>query len=148
MSTETIFYGAALAVLAAVIVGVVPAAKATGSQMQSRLKYAAAGGGGMRFGGGWTAVIVGQVAVTVVFVLSVVSIAMDFLANEYRGGTVAFPREKYLSARLVIDREPTETTLRDLARRLSSEADVRAVTYATAFPGMKHAEFFVEKTHQ
>ena len=113
LSAETILYGAALAVLAAVIVGVVPAAKATGSQMQSRLKYAAAGGGGMRFGGGWTVVIVGQVAVTVVFVLSVVAIAMDFLANEYRGGTVAFPREKYLSARLVVDREPTETTLRD-----------------------------------
>lgn len=147
LSPETVLYAAVLAVLAAVIVGVVPAAKATGPQMQSRLKAAAAGSG-LRFGGVWTAVIVGQVAITVVFMLSVVSIGWDFYANEYRGGEVAFARERYLSARLAgPDPERTarsEAAFVELQRRLSGEPGVRAVTSGTAFPGMQHSELFVE----
>ena len=43
-SPDTFLYAALLALLAAAIVGVVPALKATGPQMQARLKEAAAGG--------------------------------------------------------------------------------------------------------
>ena len=42
LAPETLLYAALLALLAAAIVGVVPALKATGPQMQSRLKSAGA----------------------------------------------------------------------------------------------------------
>jgi putative ABC transport system permease protein len=144
LSVETFLYAGLLALLAAVMVGVLPALKATGAQMQSRLKTAAAGGTSMKFGGAWTAVIVTQVAITVVFLLAVVSLGWNYYANEYRGGDVAFPREKYLSARLEPDREKATPILREFERRLNTEPGVVGVTHATAFPGMKHSEFFVE----
>ena len=57
-----------LAVVAALIVGVTPALKATGPRVQERLKQSTgATSGGLKFGGVWTGVIVTQVAVTVVF---------------------------------------------------------------------------------
>ena len=62
----TVLYAGALTLLAAVIAGVVPALKVTRG-MGTRLKQGTAGGGGARFGGVWTAVIVSQVAVTVAF---------------------------------------------------------------------------------
>jgi putative ABC transport system permease protein len=157
LAPETLLYAGALALVAAGLVGVVPALKATGPQMQARLKHAGNSGSSLRFGGVWTAVIVGQVALTVFFLSSVVSIASNLYAGRYGSVDVGFPREQYLSVRLELDRDVAasssddqtrvrrfQATYQDLARRLSSEPGVADVTYATAFPGMGHGEFFVE----
>jgi hypothetical protein len=66
LSVPTLVYTAMLMLLGAVIAGVLPALKVTRG-IGNRLKQASAGGGGMRFGGVWTAVIVAQVAVTTAF---------------------------------------------------------------------------------
>ena len=108
----------------------------------------------MKFGGVSTGVIVMQVSLTVMFLLGVVSLGWNYDTSEYRGGRVAFARERYLSARLQPDRETPDSspsdsarfnsTFLDLERRLRAEPGVVDVTYGNAFPGLKHSEFFVE----
>ena len=58
-------YACALAVFAALIIGVIPALKATGRQLQGRLREASSGISTITFGGIWTGVIVTQTAITV-----------------------------------------------------------------------------------
>jgi putative ABC transport system permease protein len=158
LAPETVFYAAALALLAAAIVGVVPGLKATGPEMQARLKHAAAGGSTMKFGGVWTGVIIGQVALTVIFLLSAVSLGWNLYASGYQGGGVTFAANQFLSARLEADRTAMDVAdadvarqrpsldvnYRELERRLLDEPGVTGVTYASAFPGMKHGEFILE----
>nr|MBA3638032.1 ABC transporter permease [Acidobacteriota bacterium] len=78
---ETILYALGLAVFSAVIVGVVPALKATGPHLQLRLRQGAVGGSSMKFGRLWTGVIVTQVAITVLFLAALVSLGW----TTYRG---------------------------------------------------------------
>jgi putative ABC transport system permease protein len=66
LSPATVLFALGLTVLGSAIAGVMPALKVTRG-MGSRLKQAAAGAGGLQFGGVWTAVIVVQVAITVAF---------------------------------------------------------------------------------
>jgi putative ABC transport system permease protein len=73
LSGETMLYAALLAVAAAALVGVVPALKATGVDMQARLKHATTGAASIAFGGMWTVVIVAQVALTVISLLCMVT---------------------------------------------------------------------------
>lgn len=57
LAWQTIAYGGMLAVFAALMVGVVPALKATGARIHDRLKQATgATSGSLKFGGVWTAV--------------------------------------------------------------------------------------------
>jgi putative ABC transport system permease protein len=158
LSLDTVLYSLALAAAAAAIVGIVPALKATSSRMQMRLKHAGATGSNMRFGGMWTGVIVGQVALTVLFLMTVVSLGW----NAYTGRTAPkqyqFPRHEYVSARVDFD-QPTVAAsqaqqadqherftraVRSLERELMSTPGVASVTFASAFPGERHGEFFVE----
>ena len=60
-----ILYAAALATFSALIIGVLPALKATGRPVQLGLQQFSARGAGMQLGGTWTALIVLQVAITV-----------------------------------------------------------------------------------
>ena len=159
LSTETFIYAGLLAFLAAALVGIVPALKATGPQMQARLKSAGAAGPGLRFGGVWTVVIVGQVAVTIVFLMSVVSIGWNAYAAPRAAGHYAFRAEDFLTLRLEMDREATpaantdagraafraqfSTAFQEMERRLELEAGVAAVTHTTRLPG-KGNVFFVE----
>ncbi|HEU0079237.1 MAG TPA: ABC transporter permease, partial [Longimicrobiaceae bacterium] len=68
LSPTAVLYAGGLTLLGAAIAGVVPARKITRG-LGTRLKQGTAGGGGVRFGGVWTAVIVTQVAFTVAFPL-------------------------------------------------------------------------------
>ncbi len=151
LAPETWLYAAVLAVIAAALVGVVPALKATGPGMQARLKTAGAAGPGMRFGGVWTVVIVGQVAVTVMFLLTVVSVGWNAVASPYASGNFAFRTDKYLTVRLEMDRDTPASvssdaaraedqtrvndTYMELERRLELEPAVAAVTHTTRLPG-------------
>ncbi|HEV2149220.1 MAG TPA: ABC transporter permease [Longimicrobiaceae bacterium] len=140
LSPAAVLYAGLLAVLGAVVAGVVPALKVTGRGLDARLRQATAGGGGLRLGGVWTAVIVAQVAVTVAFP------ATAFFARQYVAGIrsleVGFPAEEYLSARLEVDGEAPP--YRELERRLEAEPGVAGVTFASRLPRTHHPPRRVE----
>ncbi|HEV2735832.1 MAG TPA: FtsX-like permease family protein, partial [Longimicrobiaceae bacterium] len=148
LSPGTVAYVIGLAVLGAVIVGVVPGLKATGRRVQSRLGQR--GGAGMRMGGTWTALVVGQVAVAVAILPLTVSLAWNQI---FRYGITGpgFAAEEFLAARVGVDRETPPSgqaeayqkefagRLADrqleLVRRLEAEPGVSAVTLASHVPG-------------
>ena len=150
LAPTTILYASLLALLAAAIAGVVPALKATGPQMQGRLKEAA-GGGSMKFGGIWTVVIVGQVAVTVMFLASVLALASNLASESRATKAFTFNAREFLTLTLVTDREATQgaeaqaadavhrARLRaiydELDGRLTADPGISHVTYAETYPG-------------
>ncbi|MGH9383615.1 MAG: ABC transporter permease [Vicinamibacterales bacterium] len=162
LSLETLVYACVLAVVAALIIGVTPALKATGPRVQERLKHATgASSAGLKFGGVWTGVIVTQVAVTVIF-LAIVGM-LGWSAYISNGGERQrnFPVTEYVTVRLTLDRaaaatsadaEKAEaeyrnlfrTTYGELARRLAAEPGVAGMTYAMRLPGMNHQEMQIE----
>jgi putative ABC transport system permease protein len=158
---ETFLYAAALAVFAALIIGVTPALKATNAQVQDRLKQSTgATSGGLKFGGVWTGVIVTQVAVTVIF-LAVVGL-LGWSAYVTNGGDRDrnFSANEYVVVRLALERADFESvspdqadaayrnqlrsTYADLAQRLAADPSIAGVTYGTRLPGMNFREMFVE----
>jgi predicted permease len=147
-STETLLYVAVLVVLAALLVGGVPALKATGRHMQGRLKQAGAGAGTLQFGRLWTGVIVGQVAITVVFLLIVAGLGWEARDANRKFVHVTFPRSEYLTAGVempgAMPPERRSAVLRELARRIQSEPAVSGVTYAAELPGISAEQFWVE----
>jgi putative ABC transport system permease protein len=138
---SAILYAFGLAVFAALIVGVVPALKATGRQLQGRLREASSGTSTMKFGGIWTGVIVTQAAITVAFLSVIVALGWSGLRRQ-AGTDVVYARDQLLTARVTIDRGngapselPSVETLRAIAKRLEEEPGVASVGYATALPG-------------
>ncbi|MHB1326722.1 MAG: ABC transporter permease [Gemmatimonadales bacterium] len=146
LSVSTILYTLGLAVLGAVLIGVLPALRATGKQL-----YAAVAGGGSgsngQLGATWTFLIVTQVAVAV----AVLPLALT-KGKQLLDGAVndpGFPSEQYLGSRLTpqadarpIDERPTAARIDSLAAvrnqllsRLTDQADVRGATLAGAIPG-------------
>jgi len=146
-SSSTIAYGVALMTIGAAIIGVFPALKVTGRNLQDRLRHFSAGGGGYRFGGVWTAVIVAQVAVTMTLPAAAFFFHRWVVQTQSRDVGVA--AEAYLSARLVTDSSNALPTIDALRRQLSAEPDVTALAFADALPGMQHplVRFDVEGEH-
>ena len=161
LEPETFLYAAALAVCAALIVGVIPALKATNARVQDRLKQSTgATSGGLKFGGVWTGVIVTQIAVTVIF-LAVVGM-LGWSAYVTKGGDRSrnFPANQYVSLRLRLEpsdfdsvspdqfdaayRTRLRNTHAEFARRMSIEPAIAGATYGTHLPGMNFREMFVE----
>jgi putative ABC transport system permease protein len=151
LSPASVAYAAVLTLLAAVIAGVVPALKMTGGRLEGRLRQRGAGGGGPRFGGLWTAVIVTQVAVTVFFPIITFAVQRDM--SRIRTYEVGFAAERYLSARLEMDRESVATlgdtsraaflahvqaTYDQLEQRLLRDPAVAGVTFASNVPRRYH----------
>ncbi len=141
LSYPTMFYAVALAVFAALIVGVIPALKATGPQVQGRIRDAASGTSTMKFGGLWTAIIVTQTAITVIFLATVVSFSWTQLRKQW-GSDVTYARDQMLTAQIVVEQAntgraqpPNAETLQAIADRLSAEPGVAGVSYTTALPG-------------
>src|SRR5436189_1089383 len=109
--------------------------------MQSRLKDAGAAAT-MRFGRLWTGIIISQVAVTVVFLLSVVSLAWSIVTIERQYKDVAFRRGEYLTASFTPDadaipKDPAaiHRTRQKFLRRLMEAPSVASATYTTRLPG-------------
>ena len=148
LSLPTTLYAVALTVLAAAVAGIIPGLKVTRG-ISARLKQGTSGSG-LRFGGIWTAVIIAQVAVTVV-----VPAAIYFEQGElrriesYDGG---FKSEQYLSLRLEMlsERDGVDTTARYAAavsalyQRLLTEPGVSGVTFASHLPRLAHPESELE----
>jgi putative ABC transport system permease protein len=151
LSPGSVVYAVVLTVLAAAIAGVLPALKMTGTGLEGRLRERGAGGGGPRFGGLWTAVIVTQVAVTIFFPVITFYVQRDIA--RIRTSEVGFAAEQYLSTRLELDREATivsedtsraaflahvEATHQELEQRLLDEPAVAGVTFGSNVPRRYH----------
>lgn len=151
LSPETVLYAAGLAVLGAVISGVVPALKVTRG-LGARLRQGTAGAG-LRFGGVWTAVIVTQVAVTVAFP-AIVFVEQRELVR-IRSTDAGFPADEYVAAQLEAD-VPADSgaarvqatrfggALEELRRRVAAEPGVAGVTFVDRLPRMGHPEPRIE----
>jgi predicted permease len=142
LSGATVVYALGLAVLAALIVGVLPGLKATGRGLQGSLRDLG-GGTGARLGRTWTLLVVTQIAITVALLplagllaWQVVRMELSgpgFAAGEIVVGTVELDEE-------AADVEGAALTARARARqlalvgRLESEPGVSAVALSSRVP--------------
>ena len=153
LGMTTVVYAALLTVLGAAIAGFVPALKVTGRRgLDTHLRQSTAGGGGLRFGGIWTAVIVTQVAVTVAFPATAFFVRQAIV--DIQSMDPGFAADRYLSVRLEMDPEFARaadgvirasfpearfrTTANELTRRVLAEPGVAGVTFANAVPRTYH----------
>jgi predicted permease len=152
LSPRTVVYATALTVLSASIAGVIPGLKMTAGGMDSRLRSITSGGGGLRLGGVWTAIIVLQVAATVTFPVVGWFVRQD--AVRIREYEPRFDSEEYLTARLALNSTASAaspgggddlrtsrfaSTVRALEARLEADPAVAGVTMARSAPGTTHA---------
>jgi putative ABC transport system permease protein len=149
LSPTTIGYALALAVIGAVVAGVMPARKITRG-LGTRLRAGTAGGGGVSFGGVWTAVIVTQVALTVALPAVVLLVRSE--SNRIESYDAGFPTQEYLAVTLGVgeaaEEAPTSanagaharlaTTLDALRQWLEAEPGVSGVTFVDRLPGEHH----------
>jgi predicted permease len=147
LSPMSIVYAVLLAVLAAIVTGVIPAMRIT-RDLGHRLKEVTAGGGGVRFGGIWTGIIVAQVAITVVFPSVAFFVGQDVV--KIRKHDLGLNTGEFLSFELQMDRvAPGDTSLpsflarfaaasQTLEHRLAAISAVRGVTVANNLPRIYH----------
>jgi putative ABC transport system permease protein len=149
LSWGTIISALSLAVISAVVAGVMPARKITrglGTQLR-----AGNAGAGVSFGGVWTAVIVAQIALTVALpsVVMLVRSEVKRIAS-YDAG---FPTQEFLAAALGTEGPlygmpapaTTDTanarfsnTIESLRQRVEAEPGVAGVTFVDRLPGESH----------
>jgi predicted permease len=103
LEPATIAYALLLALVAAALIGLLPALKATGVSVQRRLQGTAGTGGTMGFGGIWSFIIGAQVACTLLFVPAAVGIFTNTFHDQ--SSRAAFPTERYLTFSLGMDNE-------------------------------------------
>jgi predicted permease len=151
ISRTTLLYALGLTLLGAIVSGIVPALRVTRS-VGTQLRQASAGGGGLKFSGLWTVVIVAQIAVTLTF--PVVSLMIWRGTAHMRSFELGFAGEQHMTVRLELDAEnaaglPADTsyaeyvaryrrTYQELRRRISAQAAVEGVTFANRLPLMHH----------
>jgi putative ABC transport system permease protein len=152
LSPLTVFVACGLAVLGAAIAGIIPARKITRG-LGTQLKTGTAGGGGVRFGGVWTAVIVVQVALTVALPAVVLLLQSEFKRVE--SYDMGFAEDQYLGVNVAVDdtSEATDATrarftalLETFRRRLEAEPGVVGVTFVDVLPSEWHEMRRVELT--
>jgi predicted permease len=150
VSPALIIYVALLAILAGLIVGVLPALKATGKRVQAGLQHFASRGASMRLGRTWTALVFLQVAVTVAALPAAMYRANESFrigmlgaapaARDLIRGTLAFSRDDATgdggsAAEALIGNARFTDRMTTLLQRLEAEPEVSGVTYAQRFPG-------------
>ena len=150
LSPLTIGWALGLAVIGALVAGVMPARKITRG-LGTQLRAGTAGGGAVSFGGVWTAVIVTQVALTVMFPAAVMLVRSE--SQRIASHDLGFATEQYLGVSLGIEapQKPWSTVGRDttldrrlttaiegLRRRLEAEPGVAGVTFVDRLPGDYH----------
>ena len=150
LEPATIAYALLLALVAAAMIGLLPALKATGASVQRGLQGITSTGGTMNFGGIWSFIVGAQVACTLLFVPAAVGIFTNSLHDQSR--RAAFPAERYLTFRLRMDNEalagergvPDDGQIgarrarayEELAGRLREEPGVTHVTHGDRLPTM------------
>ncbi|HSL70247.1 MAG TPA: ABC transporter permease [Longimicrobiales bacterium] len=164
LSASMVVYVAGLTILGGVIIGVLPALKATGRDVQTRLQQLTARGSQMQLGRTWTVLIVLQVAIAV----AAMPYALYVAGRSVSRGTAdpGYPASEILRATLSLEREETPPTaeaaayertiqlrfrnaVQELERRLQAESAVEGVTVAQHFPGEdEYGRIEVESTAQ
>lgn len=151
----TVAYALALAVGGAVLVGLLPAIRATSPRVQRALANMGSGGTSIRFGAVWSVMIVLQVAFAALC-LPMAFAAVYFTLHDERSRP-AVPTAEVLTFRPELDREELSgargvagaaggedraehrhrllAIYAELERRLESEGSVAAVTFANGLPG-------------
>jgi putative ABC transport system permease protein len=146
-------YAALLAVAGAVMIGVLPALKATGRKSTAALQQFSGRAAGIQLGRTWTALIVLQVAIAVMALPGAVHFAV---AAHRHGMSQPSPLAHNLIEGVVYptmdDNQPAESRparfqagLARLVQQLENEPGVTGVTYADFFPGREaYTEIEVE----
>lgn len=140
LGPSTVLYAFALAVVAALIMGVLPGLKATGRRLSANLQELH-GRTGTRLGPMWSTMIVAQVAVAVAILPAAVFLTWYVVRMEFAGRSVAVDRiavanmvlsdaDAARDAGLVRQRQDA------LMSRLRGEPGVTAVTFSSALPGL------------
>lgn len=146
LSPGTVVYAFALAVLAAVIVGVLPALRATGTQLRSAIGSLGSGTKA-RLGRTWTALIVVQVAVAVAILPPALRLGWELMSHGLQ--KPGFAQGEYVMASFLVAndedaaapanansdaKERARTTMNALLARLAAEPGVAGVSVARAEP--------------
>lgn len=153
ISPTTVLYTALLTLFGAAIVGILPALRATRMNVQDALRNASAASSGMKFGGFWTTVIVVQVAITVALIP--IAAAGIFEASRFMQRAEGISAERYLTARVSVDREDygmdadafaarSRLSLAELERRIREEPGVEHVAFADRLPVMDQFKYSIE----
>jgi predicted permease len=158
LTPRTVATAFALAVACAGVAGIVPALKATRSSVQGTLQRAASGGASIRFGLGSSALIVGEVALSVGFLAVVGTVVKTGLDD--RSGELGFDPDHFVTASLTVpsgdlttlgeyaDSAATALRVREtqqaLLRALQADPQVVGVGIATSGPGTMTAHPEVE----
>ena len=141
----SIAYGIGLALMATAVTGILPALKMT-KGISSRLRETSAGGGGLKFGGVWTVLIVTQIAVTVTF--PAIAFFAKRAAWQVEDQQIGVPAERYLSARLSRESGMTqarfETGVRRVREDLAAVSGVARVSLADRLPLMWNGHYVIE----
>ena len=151
LEPATVAYALLLALVAAALIGLLPALKATGASIQRGLQGITSTGGTMKFGGIWSFIVGAQVACTLLFVPAAVGIYTTS-QRQNQSTWAPFPTERYLTFRLRMDNEalageqgvPDDGQIavrrarayEDLAGRLREEPGVTHVTHGDRLPTM------------
>ncbi len=144
VSLSSAFYVGALAMIAGAIAGVVPALQATGRLMQSGLRALSGGGGGLRLGKVWSAMIVAQVALAMTILPLAANLGWGLLRPSVVGP--GFAPEEYMTARVQFF-GPTARFAElhgELVRRVEAEAGIAAVAVSERVPGAEPARQAVD----
>ena len=143
LSASSVLYGLALAVIAAVIMGVLPGLKVTGTRLSANLQELN-GRAATRLGSVWTTLIVAQVAVAAAVLPAAAYISWHVVKIELTGPTIAV--EQFVVADMVVanmnvsdegafDHQHVRNRLLALMTRLREQPGVTAVTFSSAVPG-------------
>ena len=140
LSPGVIVYVGVLAVVAAIVIGVLPALKATGKRVQAGLQQFSSRSASMQLGGTWTALIIVQVALAV----AALPVAIYNAEGALRLGRLepAAAAGQLLKGRLQTSRDlgrGSDARYTDrmtaLVQRLEEQPEVSAVTFAEKLPG-------------
>ena len=146
-----VIYVVGLTLLAAAIVGVLPAIRATSGQLHTGLQTLSPGSGSrMQMGRMWTSLIVAQVALTVALLPA--SLYQAWSALRFRTANIGFAAEEFLTSQIVLDPAPLSpaeaepetrrrlaASLRELDRRLREQAVIDDVTFSMTAVGEEWA---------
>lgn len=148
VSPATIGFLVGLAVLGALIIGVVPALQVTGRRVQANLQRLSGGRASLRMGRLWTSLVIVEVAITVAILPS--SIFLTWKTLEAMTASHGFAAEEILMAELSVNREQNEAGAREedslytrratqlryeVMRRLEADPNVDAVSFSAGIPG-------------
>jgi hypothetical protein len=103
LEPATVAYALLLALVAAALIGLLPALKVTGATVQRGLQGITSAGGTIKFGGIWSFIIGAQVAFTLVFLPAAAGVSSYVLRDQARW--TEFPADRYLTFRLSMDNE-------------------------------------------